>query len=159
MERDRLAGEYTSRKYIIYLLVFIKRTKIFILIRGRTFLIKPPMFHICFATEAVTTKQNTEYIYNPKEGGRPKEYTKWDAQLSGRSTYIFRAWPAMGPDFFIFMQFSRKIGRIISWRPRLGLVPPQWEILDLPLSTELVLFIDEQLLFSQGLTEILSPVE
>ena len=80
MERDRLAGEYTSRKYIIYSLVLIKRTKIFILIRGRTFLIKPPMFHICFATEEVTAEQNTEYIcLTSLTRAKPKEKMEFPA--------------------------------------------------------------------------------
>ena len=32
--------------------------------------------------------------------------------------------PPMAQNFFIFMQFSGKIGQIIGWRPPLGLAPP-----------------------------------
>ena len=32
--------------------------------------------------------------------------------------------PPLAPNFFIFMQFSGKIGQIIGWHPPLGLVPP-----------------------------------
>ena len=36
------------------------------------------------------------------------------------------AWPPplLAQNFFIFMQFSGKIGQIIGWRPSLGLAPP-----------------------------------
>ena len=32
--------------------------------------------------------------------------------------------PPLAQNFFIFMQFSGKIGQIIGWRPPLGLAPP-----------------------------------
>ena len=32
--------------------------------------------------------------------------------------------PPVAQNFFIFMQFSGKIGQIIGWRPPLGLAPP-----------------------------------
>ena len=40
--------------------------------------------------------------------------------------------PRLGQNFFIFMQFSGKIGQIVCWRP----LP--WEILDLPMPVHYV---------------------
>ena len=50
-----------------------------------------------------------------------------------------RAPPSLGQNFFIFMQFSEKIGQKIGWRPPgVGaLAHPLWEILDPPLSSNL----------------------
>ena len=43
----------------------------------------------------------------------------------------------LGPNFFIFMQFSRKIIQIVCWRPLSGVgAPTLWEILDPPLVTD-----------------------
>ena len=44
--------------------------------------------------------------------------------------------PPWGQNFFIFMQFSGKIGQIIGRRPPQGLAHPFREILDPPLSCE-----------------------
>ena len=50
------------------------------------------------------------------------ESTKPVADLGGGRER--RAPPPLAQNFFIFMQFSGKIGQIIGWRPPLGLVPP-----------------------------------
>ena len=44
-----------------------------------------------------------------------------------------RAPPPLDQNFFIFMQFSGKIGQIIGWRPPWGWRTLLWEILDPPL--------------------------
>ena len=54
------------------------------------------------------------------------------ADLRGRRG---RAPPPRAQNFFIFMQFSGKIGQIIGWRPPSGVGAPSSGILDPPLVT------------------------
>ena len=58
-----------------------------------------------------------------------------------------RAPPPLGQNFFIFMQFLRKIGQIVGWRPPLGIGAPP---LGNPGSATVVYSMENKLQFISG---------